>query len=219
VDYFGRKKFMEGAEAAAGENELPAYLRIAATHEAQQLDLLLGVRREIGMPAFGGHHAVAATVPHQKRLAETGAGGDQRPRSARLGLTGIEDAEIFRGEMLDTVTGGTEVIQQNDVRNTELFDEAGGIDDPRKIRSSHAAVDHRSGDAKAGCNDAFLAQMIGGLVREFLNDALESRELFARKALLEDRREGTAFFGEERQITLRAANVPCKDHLFPLPLY
>src|SRR5258708_38621096 len=118
--------------------------------------------------------------------------------------------------MLDTVAGGTEVIQQNDVWNTQLFDKAGGVDDPRKIRSSHAAVDHWPGDAEAGCNDPFLAQMIGGLVREFLNDALKSGELLAGEALLENRREGTAFFGEERQITLRAANVLCKDHLFPV---
>src|SRR2546425_1211169 len=50
---FGREKFMNGAEAAAGENEFPAYLRIAAAHEAQEFDLLLGVRGEVGVPAFG----------------------------------------------------------------------------------------------------------------------------------------------------------------------
>ncbi len=57
---------MNGAEAAAGENEFPAHLRIAAAHEAQQFDLLLGVGREVGMPAFGRHDAIAATVPDEK---------------------------------------------------------------------------------------------------------------------------------------------------------
>src|SRR5712691_3693647 len=106
MDYFRRKKFMKGAEAAAGKNELPANLRIAATHEAEEFDLLLGVRREIGMATFRRHNAVAGTVPNQKGLAKTGASGDQCARSARLGFTGIEDAEIFRREMLDTVAGG-----------------------------------------------------------------------------------------------------------------
>ena len=61
---FGREKFMNGTEAAAGQNEFPAYLRIAAAHEAEEFDLLLGVRGEVGMPAFGRHNAVAAAIPH-----------------------------------------------------------------------------------------------------------------------------------------------------------
>src|SRR5882762_5074635 len=48
--------------------------------------------------------------------------------------------------------------------------------------------------------------MIGGLAGKFLT----------RKALLEDRSEGAAFFGKKRQITLRAANVSCENHQFPL---
>src|SRR5260370_41845485 len=126
-------------------------------------------------------------------------------------------AKIFRRKMLDTVAGGAKVIQENDVRNIQLFDEGRGIDDPRKIRRPHAAIDHRPCNAKACGNDAFVAQMIGGLAREFLDDALELRELLACEALLEDGRERAAFFREKRQITLRPANVACKDHLFPLP--
>src|SRR5258708_2843376 len=64
MDYFRRKKFMKGAEAAAGKNELPANLRIAATHEAEEFDLLLGVRREIGMATFRRHNAIATTIPN-----------------------------------------------------------------------------------------------------------------------------------------------------------
>src|SRR5216683_2887164 len=63
----------------------------------------------------------------------------------------------------------------------------------------------------------FLPQMIGGLAREFLDDALELRELLASKALLEDGRERAAFFREKRKITLRPPNVPCKDQVFPPP--
>src|ERR1700724_402390 len=105
--------------------------------------------------------------------------------------------------MLDTVARGAKIIQENDVRNIQLFDEGRGIDDPRKIRGSNAAIDHRAGNAEAGGNDAFLAQMFGRLAREFLDDALELREFLACEALLEDRCERAAFLRKERQITLR----------------
>src|SRR6266576_2953369 len=88
--------------------------------------------------------------------------------------------------------------------------------EPRIFRGSHAAIDHRPGDAEAGGYDAFLAEMFGRLPRELLDDALELRELLACEALLEDGRERAAFFRKERQITLRPANIPCKDQLFPL---
>src|SRR5713226_7206641 len=119
--------------------------------------------------------------------------------------------------MLDAVARGAKVIQENNVRDTQLFDEAGGVDDPWKICRSHGAVDHRPGNAKASGNDAFLAQMIGRLAREFLDDAFELGELLACEALFEHGRERAAFFREKRQITLRPANVPCKDHLSPYP--
>src|SRR5712692_9511849 len=217
VDDFRIKEFVNGAEAATGKNEFPAYLRIAAAHEAQEFDLLLGVRGEVGVAAFGRHNAVAAAVPFQDRLAKTSTCGNQCARSARLGLAWIQDAEIFRRKMLDAVARGAKVIQENNVRDTQLFDEAGGVDDPWKICRSHGAVDHRPGNAKASGNDAFLAQMIGRLAREFLDDAFELGELLACEALFEHGRERAAFFREKRQITLRPANVPCKDHLSPYP--
>jgi len=65
VYYIRREKFVKGAEAPAGENEFATNLGIAAAHEAQELDLLLGVRREIRMPAFGRHNAVTAAVPRE----------------------------------------------------------------------------------------------------------------------------------------------------------
>src|SRR5229473_167230 len=160
---FRREEFVNGAEAATGENEFPAYLRIAAAHEAQQFDLLLGVRGEVGVAAFGRHNAVAAAVPYQNRLAKTSTCGNQCAGSARLGLAWIQDAEIFRRKMLDAVARGAQVIQENDVRDTQLFDEASGVDDPWKICRSHGAVDYRPGNAEAGGDDAFFSEMIGGL--------------------------------------------------------
>src|SRR4030095_4610890 len=51
-------EFVDGAEDATGEEELKAGLRIAAAHEAKQLDLLFGMRRKVGVAAFGGNNAV-----------------------------------------------------------------------------------------------------------------------------------------------------------------
>src|SRR5260370_8231508 len=124
-------------------------------------------------------------------------------------------AKIFRRKMLDTVAGGAKVIQENDVRNIQLFDEGRGIDDPRKIRRPHAAIDHRPGNAKAGGNDAFVAQMIGGLAGEFLDDALELPELLTCEALLEDGRERAPFFRKKGPITLPPPHPPSTDP--PLP--
>src|ERR1700719_2834289 len=61
----GRKKFVERAETPAGENQLPTYLRIARAHELQQFDLLVGVRREVRMPAFAGYHSIPVIVPEK----------------------------------------------------------------------------------------------------------------------------------------------------------
>src|SRR5882724_1960067 len=95
VLHVGRQEFMKGAEAAARKNEFPADLRIAAAHKAEEFDLLLGVRSEIGMASFGGHNAVAPAVPDEDRLTETGAGCKQCACSAGLRYTLIQNAEIL----------------------------------------------------------------------------------------------------------------------------
>src|SRR5713101_2448451 len=207
---------MKGAEAAAGKNEFPADLRIATAHEAQQFDLLLGVRSKIRMSPFGRHDAVTPPVPDEDGLTETRARGEQSAGSARFGRTRIQNAEIFRWKMLQAVSGGSQIIQKNDIGNIQLFDESRGINHPRKVCRSDAAVDNRAGDAETRSDDAFAAQMFGGLAGKFLDDQVALREFLACKALLEDGSEGAAFFRKKRQITLRAANVSRENHQFPL---
>jgi hypothetical protein len=117
--------------------------------------------------------------------------------------------------MFEAVPPGTQVVQQDDVRDAEHFNEIRSLHNPRKIGGTHAAIDDGASDAESGSNDAFLPKMISGLAREFLDDALELRELLAREALPEDEREVAAFFREERQIALRPANVACEDQMSP----
>ncbi len=101
---------MNSAEAAAGENELPTDLRIAATHKAQEFDLLFSVRGEVGMAAFGRHNAVTAAVPDEERLAQAGPGGYQSASATRLGSACVENTEILGWKMLNAVAGGAEIV-------------------------------------------------------------------------------------------------------------
>src|ERR1700674_727825 len=215
VRNFRCEKFMKGAEAPARENEFPTDLRVAAAHEAQQFDLLLRVGSKVGMPAFRRHNAVASAVPNENRLPKAGARREQRPRSARLGVTRIQDAEIFRRKMLDTVARGPQIVQENYLGNRKLFDQSPGFHDPRKIGGPHAAIDDRAGDAEAGGDDLFASQVFCRLAQEFLDDQVELRKFFACKPLPVDGRESAALFREERQIALRAPNIPSENHLFP----
>src|SRR5260370_3469858 len=170
MHHFRRKEFVNGAEAAAGENELPTDLRVAAAHEAQEFDLLLGVRGEIGMAAFGGHDAVAATVPSKNRLAQTGAGRHQCANPARLRSARVQNTKVFLLKMLETVPPGAQVVQQNDVRDAEHVNEIGSLHNPRKIGGTHASIDNWASDTETGGNNALAIKMLSGLARTFLDD-------------------------------------------------
>ena len=65
--------------------------------------------------------------------------------------------------MLQAVTPGSQVVQQDHMRDVEFFDEDVGLHDPGKIGGSDAAVDNRPCNAEARGNDALVPQMVGGL--------------------------------------------------------
>jgi len=81
--------------------------------------------------------------------------------SARIGrLTGIQNADFFRRKMLDTCGPCPQISsRERDVRNIQLFDEDGGIDDPTEDSWPHAAIDNGPGKCRNGGNDALLGQM------------------------------------------------------------
>src|SRR5258708_1944375 len=107
---------------------------------------------------------------------------------------GIQNAKVFRRKMLEAVTPGAQIVQQNDVGDAEDLNEIRSLDNPRKIGGTHAAVDDRAGNAESGGNDVLAAKMLSGLAREFLDDALELREFFSGEALPENQRQVAAFF-------------------------
>src|ERR1700736_5583693 len=118
------KKFMQSGKAAPCFSQFPTYLRVAAAHKAQKFDLQFGVRREVGMAALGGHYLVAIFIfiPHQNRLPESSPGREQSFRAARFELTYIENAEIFRRKMFDTVACGTQIVQNNNLFHLQFVD-------------------------------------------------------------------------------------------------
>src|SRR5262249_16272065 len=179
--------FVNGKKAAAGKNQLITDLRIAAEHEAQQFDLLLGVRRKVGVAAFGRHHAVARAVPGQNGLAQAGAGSAERAGTPRPRIAGIEYGEIGRGKILNAVAPRPEVVEQDHVRNVELLREHGSVDGPRKVGGAHAVVNHRAGDAEPGSADFFVAEVRRGDTRELLGNEIELGKILTAEALLENR--------------------------------
>src|SRR5262249_36253546 len=106
-----RKKFVQGAEAATGKNQLPADLWIAALHEAQQFNLLLGVWCKIGVAAFGRHDAVTIAMPNKHRLTEARARSQQSASATGLGFAFVQHQKLFWIEIFDALPPCAKVIQ------------------------------------------------------------------------------------------------------------
>src|ERR1700675_1779657 len=172
------------------------------------------------MAALGGHHLVAIFIfiPHQNRLPQSGPGREQSFSAAVFDLTSIENAKIFSRKVFDTVAGGAQIVQNDNLSYVQLVDKILGIHDPRKICGSDAISNHRPSKTKTGGFDPLANQVGRGPPRKFLHDAAELRKFLACKSLLENKSELAVFFREQREITLRTADIPSKDHQLPLDL-
>src|SRR2546429_2824856 len=146
--------------------------------------------------SFGRHHAVPAGIPKENGLSQTRARGKQRACAAGLGLARIQNAEIFRGKMLEAMPPRAEVIEEHNVRNVQLLDERFGFHDPGEVRGAHAAVDDRTGDAKSGSVNSLAAEMIRSLAGKLLDDQIELRKFLAGKAVAKNRRQVSILFGK-----------------------
>src|ERR1700737_4579942 len=118
--------------------------------------------------------------------------------------------------MFDTVACGTQIVQNNNLFHLQLVDKIFGIHNPRKICSANAIFNYRSGDTKTGSFDALARQGRRGLPQKFLHDEGKLRKFLAGKSLFENKSEVAVCFREQREITLRTADIPSKDHQLPL---
>ena len=77
----------------------------------QELDFLVGLRREVGMAPFRGHWVIAGTVPIQNGFPQAGSGGDQRGMAFSSGNgVRVQYAELVVLELQHAVRGGFHVV-------------------------------------------------------------------------------------------------------------
>src|SRR5262249_42265107 len=89
VDHFRNQELVKRAEAPPRENQIPTSLKIATAHEAKQFDLLLDMKRKIGMAPFGKHNAITARIPKQNELTQPRASSQQDAYAPELELARI----------------------------------------------------------------------------------------------------------------------------------
>src|SRR5271163_2072660 len=65
------QKFIDIPQAGTRQDALVADVAEFAGEEFQQLDLLGAARREITVPALGGHRVIFVALPDQRRFAQT----------------------------------------------------------------------------------------------------------------------------------------------------
>ncbi len=150
---------------------------------AEQRDLALVARGEVGVAALGGHRSVVRAVPEDARHAEARPGGDERAVARLPGLALVEGVELRLLQDLDAVGGGFEVVDESDALDAERLGERRVVDFPGEVRRLDAPARDRAGDAEAGVRDGLGRAVLGDELGE---DGFERAVLAARIALLDD---------------------------------
>jgi len=203
--------FGSSARAMASESHaLAADVSVLAPQEPEELDLVVGARREVRVAPFGRDHALVAPAADDQRLAETGAGRDQgpvpRPRFPRLER---DDRRI--GERPDPAADGLEVVQQAHPPRGDRPHQIGLVDDPRQVGRGDAPRDHRAGDAEARRVD----RTGGPRGEEPCDRLLERRKLGAAEDRVAHERHPGAVRLPQRERGLRPPDVSREDHARP----
>ena len=98
IDACGARRVVRDAvhveESAAGDDVLDVGAAVARDQIASERDLALVARREIGVPALGRGRNEAAVDVVQQRLAEAGAGRDQRDVAAAQRLALLQHVRL-----------------------------------------------------------------------------------------------------------------------------
>jgi hypothetical protein len=115
-----------------------------------EVDLELGRRREVGVPALGLAGDVVVTIPHQECLAEPGSRGDHRDVDALGGAALGEHNPGRRPEARAADGDRGQIVHQRNPRNLELPRQLSFVDDPRQVGHRGDPVHHRAGDSENG---------------------------------------------------------------------
>src|SRR5437879_4341194 len=136
-------------EARPGEGalvrDMPAEFLVQV---AQQFDLKLAVRREIGVPTFGRDWTIALSVPGESGHAKSGAGGDQSAISGRRLVTFVQGIKLLIAQTFDAIGCCYQVVDEIDSGDTDRLRESVAVYVPGEIRRLNAPSDNGSGDTK-----------------------------------------------------------------------
>ena len=179
----------------------------------QQAGLRRGRGSKVGMAALGGKGAIATPVPDEERLAESGAGRDDRARASGYGLTVIQDVEVVGPEDGHRLGDRLEVVHQVDRLESEVGPELGLLKDPGEVGDAGGAGEHRPRDGEAGPVDGKL-----GGPEELADDGLQRGVLAARVFRLEEGGARPTFGGIDGEGRLGPTDVAGQEEAGgPLP--
>src|ERR1700730_8043610 len=117
--------------------------------------------------------------------------------------------------MLDAVTCGTQVVEQDDLRHVQFRRKNLRVYRPWEVRGAHVVVTHWSGHTKSRRDYWIRCQVRRRQPRKFLHNPIELREFLARKSLAEHTRQRAALLREQRKITFRTTDITRQDHPCP----
>src|SRR5262249_47029430 len=144
------EKLVNGQEAASGKNHLEADMRFGAFDVAEKFDLLIGAGRKVAVATFPRLDAIATAAPTQHGFSQSRPGGDERLGSLRSRRAGIDNVETGCGETRQRIARGFQIVEQDDLIDTQLATDCTLIDSPGQIGKFDAMVDDGAGYAESG---------------------------------------------------------------------
>src|SRR5439155_8187695 len=137
-------------KARARENPLVAHAAIAGAERAEDAQLVVRARREIGVSRFGGDRNKIASHAHQDGFAEPGAGRHESGVALIVALPGLNRLELVRLERREPIAVRHEDVDEMDALQLELPGEVRRLDGPPQVGHAGAVFHDRPRDAEAG---------------------------------------------------------------------
>ncbi|MCY1445355.1 hypothetical protein D9M71_618650 [compost metagenome] len=112
---------------------------------AQQRQLLLVLRGEVGVAALAGQHQRLLRCAGDEGHAQAGTGAQQRAHTLGRRRTGLQGAQLVWLQQGQAVGLGDEVIDQLDLAQAQGLSQFGGIQAPRQIGQLYPLMLQRTG--------------------------------------------------------------------------
>src|SRR5437879_317038 len=130
-------------EARPGEGalvrDMPAEFLVQV---AQQFDLKLAIRSEIGVPTFGRDGAIALTIPGESGHPKSGSGSDQSAISGRRLVAFVQSVKLLIAQTFDAEGCGYQVVDEIDLFDSDRARDDVAVYVPGEIRGLNATSDN-----------------------------------------------------------------------------